>query len=200
MVAWRIATLWLILVALALGAAPRAGDDAYQVIIDDLELMIEPTDSAYSTATFGRGDRVVVRATQPGWARVAAPVHNFHWINAADVAVQPDGSCVVTRRQATIRYASATARLPGPPVRTVALGAVVRLIDHPDLKVGSDRRKPGAPSRRPTTTRDFCGSMDWRRSGRPPPRLLRRSLRERIAPSEPSCINPRRTTPTCRPR
>ena len=135
MVAWRIATLGLILIASALATAARAGGDSAQVVVDDLELMTEPTHSAYSTASLGRGDRVVVLGTEAGWARVQAPAGNFHWINAADVTVQTDGTCVVRRRQATVRYASATARLPGPPWRSIPKGTVVHLIDHPDLKV-----------------------------------------------------------------
>ena len=135
MVAWRIATLGLILVASAIATPTRAGGNAAQVVVDDLELMTEPTHSAYSTATLGRGDRVVVVGTEAGWARIQAPAGNFHWINAADVTVQPDGTCVVRRRQATVRHASATARLPGPPWRTIPKGTVVHLIDHPELKV-----------------------------------------------------------------
>ena len=139
MVAWRTATLGLILIASALATPARPGGDSVQVVVDDLELMVEPNHSVYSTATLGRGDRVVVLGTDAGWARIQAPATNFHWINAADVTLQADGTCVVRRRQATIRYASATARLPGPPVRTLPKGTVVHLIDHPDLTVpGSD--------------------------------------------------------------
>ena len=135
MVAWRIATLGLILVASAIATPARAGGDAAQVVVDDLELMTEPNHSAYSTATLGRGDRVVILGTKAGWAMVQSPAENFHWINVADVATQPDGTCVVRRRQTSVRYASASARLPGPPCRTISKGTVVHRIDHPDLMV-----------------------------------------------------------------
>ena len=135
MVAWWFATFCLVLIAPAIAAPARAGDGEYQVIGDDLEYMTEPTHSAYSTGCLKRGDRIMAKKTQPGWIQVQTPPDHFHWINAAEVEEQPDGTCIVIKRQASIRFAAESARLPGPIVRTVRKGTVVRPIDHPDLKV-----------------------------------------------------------------
>ncbi len=137
MVAWRFATLCLILIVPTIAAAARVdqSNDEYQVIRSDLELMIEPTHSAYSTGRLKRGDHVVMIGMQPGWVQVKTPSSEFHWINAGDVEERSDGTCVVSKRQVEIRFAAESARLPGPPVRLIRKGTVVRPIDHPDLIV-----------------------------------------------------------------
>ena len=137
MVAWLVATFWLALIApaVAADARPDAPREA-QVVVDELEALTEPSDSAFATSMLRRGDRVVVLAREDGWARVEPPDDTFEWINAADIRTRDDGACQVAARRARVRFAAASARLPGPPGRTIARGTVVRLLDRPDLIVG----------------------------------------------------------------
>jgi len=136
MVALRIATLWLALIAPAVVASPRVEGQEFEIIDDDLEVMVEPSDSAYSTSTLRRGDRVVVLSNRRGWATIRSPSGTFDWVNASQIREQPDGSCIVTANPASVRFAADSAKMPGPPSRTLEKGTVVRLLDHPDLKVG----------------------------------------------------------------
>lgn len=136
MVALRIATLWLALIAWAMAVDTRGDDREFQVIVDDLEVMTEPSDSAYSTGTLGRGDRVVVLSKQRGWATIRPPSATFDWVNAAQVRDQPDGSCMVLANSASVRYAADSAKMPGPPCGNLKKGSFVRLLDHPELKTG----------------------------------------------------------------
>ncbi len=138
MVAFRIATLWLACYTSTLVVPPssRADDGEFQVVVDELELMTEPEDSAYSTATLRREDRVVVLSKRRGWAAIRPPADAFDWVDASEVRDQPDGSCVISADRSTIRFAAESARMPGPPCSTLARGAVVHLVDHPELKVG----------------------------------------------------------------
>ena len=136
MVALRIATLWLALIAPAVVASARDEGQEFQIIVDDLEVMVEPSDSAYSTGTLRRGDRVIVLSSRSGWTTIRPPSGTFDWVNASQVREQPDGSCVVTANPAGVRFAADSAKMPGPPSGTLEKRTVVRLLDHPDLKVG----------------------------------------------------------------
>lgn len=137
MVALQVATLWLAMIAPAMMADARTdGSCAYQVVVDDLEVMTEPSDSSYLTGVLHRGDQVVVLSISQGWARIKPPLDTFEWINAADLRDNSDGTGLVASKPTTVRYAIASARLPGPPCRPVARGIPIRLLDRPDLKVG----------------------------------------------------------------
>ncbi len=138
MVAFRFATLWLASIAWVLTATDhsRADDREVQVIVDSLEVMTEPNDSAYSTGTLRRGERVIVLAKRRGWVTIQPPFGSFDWVDASQVRDQPDGSCVVQANQAIVRFAAESAQMPGPPGSPLDRGTVVRLVDHPELKVG----------------------------------------------------------------
>ncbi len=136
MVAWHLATFWLALIASAVLAGARTDlPRESAVVVDELEVMTEPNDSAYSTGVLRSGDRVVVLGAESGWARIRAPIGTFAWINAADLQEGADGTSAVGPRPARVCFAAAGARLPGPPCRSTPPGTSVQLLDRPDLRV-----------------------------------------------------------------
>ena len=137
MVALRLATFWLALLAPAVLGAARTDDPrVYQVSVDELEVMTEPSDSAYATSSLHRGDRVVVLGEDGDWATIRPPAGTFDWIDATEVRDGPNGTLVVGVKGSRVRYAAVAAKLPGPPSRTLPPGATVSLLDHSELQVG----------------------------------------------------------------
>ena len=136
MVAWRIATCWLTLLAAAVPAA-RAGPPRERVVDGgDVEVLLEPDDSAYATAALHPGERVVVLGEEGVWARIEPPAGTFEWVDAALLRDQPDGTIAV-RAATRARAGAAGARMPGPPGRALARGDAVAPVDRPDLVTGS---------------------------------------------------------------
>ena len=131
--ALRAATLSLTLIAAAIGADARPD---VRVAVEDLSYLVAPDDAAYSTGILRRGTRVAVRAEKGGWATIAAPADAFARVDAAQLRDEADGSCVVASRRATLVHAAEGAGDPGPPCGSLPRGAVVRLLDLPDLVVG----------------------------------------------------------------
>lgn len=138
MVAARVATFWLALIAPAMVAAarPDAGPPGERAVAaDGLEVLAEPADTAYPTGTLRRGARVVVLAEDGDWARIRPPADAFEWVDAASLREGGDGTTTVAART-RVRLGAPGARLPGPPGRFLDRGAVVRLLDRPELHTG----------------------------------------------------------------
>jgi hypothetical protein len=138
MVAWRLAALWLGLIAAASVPEARAADG--EVIADRLEVLDEPDDAGYASGELRRGHRITVVAEgRPGWLAIAPPLDAFDWVDAAAVRVGPDGGGEVVEARAAVRSGCADARMPGPPRPSLPRGVTVRLVDHPRLTTGRGR-------------------------------------------------------------
>jgi hypothetical protein len=139
MVASWLAALWLGLIAPA--SVPEARDNGGEVIVDVLEVLVEPDDSGYSSGELRRGDRVsIVSRSKPGWLAIAPPEGSFDWIDASSIQVGEDRRGQVVAEQAPVRIGADGARMPGPPLPTLAKGASVRLLDRPPLTLGTSAK------------------------------------------------------------
>ncbi len=136
--ALRLAALWLALIAPA--ELPGGGGAGGVVVVDALEVLDEPSDTAYASWTLRRGDRVEFAAPGPapaaGWRGIVPPAGSFDWIDAAAIQPRDDGSALVIAPRAGVRSGASDARMPGPPRGPLAQGAVVRLVDRPPLTLG----------------------------------------------------------------
>jgi hypothetical protein len=131
MVASWLAALWLGLIA-------PAGLPGGEVVVDVLEVLVEPDDSGYSSGELRRGDRVaVVAGGKPGWLAISPPEGSFDWVDASAIRDGGDGLGAVVVDQAPVRSGADGARMPGPPRATLPKGATVRLLDRPPLKLGA---------------------------------------------------------------
>jgi hypothetical protein len=136
MVASWLAALWLGLIAPA--SVPEAREDGGEVVVDVLEVLVEPDDSGYSSGELRRGDRVsVVGRGRPGWLAIAPPEDSFDWVDASSIRAGADGRGRVVADQAAVRTGADGARMPGPPRPALAKGASVRLLDRPALTLGT---------------------------------------------------------------
>ncbi len=105
------------------------------MVVDALEVLVEPDDSGYASGELRRGDRVsVVESGKRGWLAIAPPEGSFDWVDAS--AIRRRGSVVVADR-ASVRSGADGARMPGPPLAPLPRGAIVRLLDRPPLTLGS---------------------------------------------------------------
>ncbi|WP_435008102.1 hypothetical protein P12x_005377 [Tundrisphaera lichenicola] len=138
MVAWRLAALWLGLIAAA--SVPEARGAGGVVIVDRLEVMDEPDPASYASDTLREGERVVLLGDgPPGWLAIRPPRDAFDWVDASAVRVGPDGGGEVVEARAAVRTGCAEAKLPGPPRPSLPQGTALRMVDRPPLALG--RRK-----------------------------------------------------------
>ncbi len=141
MVAWRLAALWLGLIAPA--SVPEARGAGGVVIADALEVLDEPDDSAFASGELRRGARVAVVAPgRGGWVAIAPPADAFDWVAASTLQDRDDGTAEVVVDRASVRSGCPGARMPGPPRPPLPRGAVVRLIDRPPLRPGPGTKGP----------------------------------------------------------
>jgi hypothetical protein len=135
MVAFRLAALWLGLIATA--SLPQALESGGEVIVDALEVFDEADESSYVSIELKRGDRVEIEAGgQPGWLAIRPPSGSFHWVDSSLILDKKDGSGQIMTDRVTVRSGASGAKLPGPPRSTLRKGAIVRLLDLPPLTVG----------------------------------------------------------------
>jgi hypothetical protein len=138
MVAWRLAALWLGLIAAA--SVPEARGAGGEVIVDRLAVLDEPDDAGYVSGEMRRGQRITVVAEgRPGWLAIAPPRDAIDWVDASAVRAGPDGEGEVVEARAAVRSGCVDARMPGPPRPSLPRGATVRLLDHPRLTSGRGR-------------------------------------------------------------
>ncbi len=139
LVVLRLAALWLALTAPA--GSPEAGEAGGVVVVDALELLDEPSDSAFDSGPLKRGDRVAIARTAPatlptGWLAIAPPAGAFDWVDSAAIQARNDGTAEVVAARARVRSGNPDARMPGPPRPALPRGASVKLLDRPSLTVG----------------------------------------------------------------
>ena len=135
MVAWRLAALWLGLIAAA--AVPQARGAGGEVVADRLAILDEPDDSGYASGELRRGERVSATSeARSGWLAIAPPRDSFDWVDASAIRVGPDGGGEVIAVRATVRSGCPDARLPGPPRPPLTRGDPVRVLDLPRLATG----------------------------------------------------------------
>ena len=138
MVAWRLAALWLGLIAAA--GVPEALGAGGEVIVDRLDLMDEADESGYASGQLRRGQRVaVIGEAPPGWLAIAPPWDAFDWVDASSVRVGPDGGGEVVAIRASVRSGCVEARMPGPPRASLSRGTMLRMVDRPSLTLGRGR-------------------------------------------------------------
>jgi hypothetical protein len=131
MVAPWLAALWLGLIA-------PASEPGGEVVVDALEVLVEPADSGYSSGELRRGDRVsIVEGGRRGWLAIAPPSGSFDWVDASSIRDDGDGRGFVVADRATVRSGADGARMPGPPRAPLPSGASVRLLDRPPLRLGA---------------------------------------------------------------
>jgi hypothetical protein len=119
--------------AAAPGDRASVGRTAW-VAADWLDVLAEPDDAAFATATLPRGLRVAVLGDgPPGWLVVAPGPEAFSWIERAAVEEWDDGRARVTARAAAVRPGRDGAGLPAGVWTTLRRGEVVRLTDRPPL-------------------------------------------------------------------
>jgi hypothetical protein len=139
--------LCLVVIGIGLVApAPRARSDEgaarrLEVAADRLDLLAEPEDGAFVTATLDRGDPVEVRRVlADGWLAIAPPAGSFHWVDGAAVEPLRDGRLYV-KAPTTLRFGSTEDRHPGPPRRALLEGMVLVPAREPPLVVADGRRR-----------------------------------------------------------
>ena len=72
--------------------APSPGGDAAEVVAEALEVLDAPDEAAFPTGRIRRGDRVVIRAEEPGgWLAIEPPAGSFSWIDLEALEDDPDG-------------------------------------------------------------------------------------------------------------
>ena len=102
MVALWLAALWLGLIAPA--SVPEAREDGGEVIVDVLEVLVEPDDTSYSSGELRRGDRVsIISRNKPGWLAIAPPEGSFDWIDPSSIRAGEDGRGQVVADRAPVR-------------------------------------------------------------------------------------------------
>ena len=142
MVAWRLAALWLGLIApacVAASARPVGG----VVAVDVLEVLDEPEDSAFASGQLRRGARVeVASSAQVGWLAIKPPPDAFDWVDASTLKPRDDRTAEVIADRAPVRSGCPGARMPGPPRPSLPKGTVVRLLDRPALASGQGAKAP----------------------------------------------------------
>src|SRR4051812_21321718 len=133
MVALRLATPWLVLLALAVVPEARAGSGGV-VVVDGLSFFDEPEDTAYASGILRRGTRVtVVPGGKGGWLAIEPPDDAFDWILQDAINEADDGRAEVVVESAPIRSGAPGARMPGPPRPSLPQGSIVVLVDRPSL-------------------------------------------------------------------
>jgi len=138
MVAWRLAALWLGLIAAA--SVPEARGAGGEVVAGRLDVLDEPDEAGFASGELRAGDRVsVVAEARRGWLAIAPPRDAFDWIDASAVRSGPDGGGEVVQARAAVRSGCPEARMPGPPRPSLPRGAAVRLLDRPSLATGRGR-------------------------------------------------------------
>lgn len=178
MVASWLAALWLGLIAPA--SVPEAREDGGEVVVDVLEVLVEPDDSGYASGELRRGDRVsVVSGGKLGWLAIVPPNGSFDWVDASTIRAEKDGRGVVEADQAPVRSGADGARMPGPPLPSLAKGATVHLLDRPPLKLGT-----GAKARSWRAIAPLEGEVRYVRLGgvRLDPRATSKSDDPRVQP------------------
>ncbi len=127
--------------------APEAGDAGgsariLEVAVDRLDVLAEADESAFSTATLARGDRVEVRrALANGWLAIAPPRGSFYWVDAADIEPLRDGRLYVKSPKTLLRLGRDDLDRPGPPRRMLLEGMVLLPADRPALIDRTGRRE-----------------------------------------------------------
>ena len=138
MVAWRLAALWLGLIAAT--PVPEARGGGGEVVANRLDVVDEPDEAGYASGELRAGDRVAVVAdAPPGWLAIAPPLGAFDWVDASAIRPGPDGAGEVIKDRAAVRSGSPGTRMPGPPRDPLSRGATVRLLDRDLLDVGRGR-------------------------------------------------------------
>ena len=130
-------TPWSCLAAMVLALAGD-GDAAgrARVEAEAAEVFVGPGPGEYAVGTLRRGDRVVVRrAVGAAWVEVEPPPGGFEWVDPGSIAPRGDGLADVVAAQTVPHCGRPGAASPGPPRPPLIRGAVVRLVDRPDLVV-----------------------------------------------------------------
>ncbi|HWE39059.1 MAG TPA: hypothetical protein VG406_21100 [Isosphaeraceae bacterium] len=123
----------MVLVVCLLG---DAGPTTARVTVEGLEVLDATAASAFETGQLREGDRVVVRGVKPGgWLAIEPPRGSFGWIDQEDIEVIAPGRARVVAARSAVRSGNPEARLPGPPRKALARGAVVRLQDRRPLRL-----------------------------------------------------------------
>lgn len=173
-----------ILFALLLAPRPATAE----VVAEALDVFDAPDEAAFPTGRVRRGDRVVIRAEEPGgWLAIEPPAGSFSWVDRDAIEDEGSGRARVVVSRAAVRPGQHGARMPGAVGSRLEEGRIVDLRDRPPLTLrqGQTLRTWRAIAPPDDEVRFIRAEGVARNRG---PSLVRRS--SRVVPPEPSLDGP----------
>jgi hypothetical protein len=111
-------------------------------VAESLAAHVAPDGAAVAPERLRKGETVRVVDGDPdsGWLTIEPPASAFGWVERRAVRIEGPGIGRVIAPKAVVRAGVPDARMPGPPGTVLDRGVNVRLLNRPELTVGTGQK------------------------------------------------------------